>query len=821
MVLSKRLETVVSFVDKGLVAADVGTDHGYVPIALVERGISPFAIAMDIKPGPLERAGENISQHKVAGKISVRLSDGLNALADKEADCVIISGMGGALILRILQDAGSLLYTMKTLVLSPQSEAEKVRGWLYERGFGFLDEEMVEEEGIYYPIMKIAVPTASDRIKPRYSADVRLVSMISGSGSRTHLSEAERYYGPCLLRKRSPVLYRYLNREKRIALRVLGQLKEAAGTRGETRKAQVKDDLERIECALAYYTGEQSKGRNYGMEGNSKMIVFDVRGEVQRLPAPVTFADAACRFRDRYPDEIILALENGRLRELHNEISDGAHVDFLTMESRDGFTSWRRSLLMLMLRAFWEITGGKKGYAIRTEFVVSQGLYCVMENNELLTDELLNAVQARMHELCEHNLPIRKISVPTREAVAMFHERGMEDKVQLLRYRMSSRTNLYEIDGYSDYFYGYMAHSTGCLNNFELVRYEKGFVLRYPRERTDGPLPSFAPNVKLFKEQEKAEAWGDLQHIMYVGELNERIVGGKADDLILTQEAYHEMQVAKIASEIASHPERKIVLIAGPSSSGKTTFSHRLSTQLATYGLKPHPIPVDDYFVDRENTPLNEDGSYNFECLEAIDIEQFNEDMLALLAGEEVELPLFNFRTGKREYKGKKLKLEPEDILVIEGIHGLNDKLTYALPSEAKYRIYISALTQLSADMHNRISTNDGRLIRRIVRDARTRGTSAEDTIAMWPSVRRGEESHIFTNQENADVMFNSALIYELSVLKIYVEPLLYGIPEDSPSYLQANRLLKFLDYFVPIPPEAIPSNSLLREFIGGSCYDV
>ena len=296
---------------------------------------------------------------------------------------------------------------------------------------------------------------------------------------------------------------------------------------------------------------------------------------------------------------------------------------------------------------------------------------------------------------------------------------------------------------------------------------------------------------------------------------------GRAKDLLLTQEAYHESRLARIAEQIAGDPRIKLVMIAGPSSSGKTTFSHRLSAQLSVYGLKPHPSPMDDYFVNREDTPKDEDGNYDFECLEAIDVKQFSEDMLRLLAGEEVELPTFNFRIGKREYKGNKKQLGTKDVLVIEGIHALNPKLTQALPEECRFRIYISPMTQLNIDEHNRIPTTDGRLLRRIVRDARTRGTSAAGTIAMWPSVRRGEENHIYPHRHRADVMFNSALIYELAVLKTYAEPLLFGIDEDAPEYSEAKRLLKFLDYFVPMPADQIPQSSLIREFIGGSCFDV
>ena len=397
----------------------------------------------------------------------------------------------------------------------------------------------------------------------------------------------------------------------------------------------------------------------------------------------------------------------------------------------------------------------------------------------------------------------------------------MYDKEKLFRYRRVSRTNVYSMAGFEDYYYGYMVKDTSYLRWFDLKPYQDGFVLCLPTRTSPDQIPAFAPEEKLFQVQKASLDWGDSLDIRMVADLNDRVVEGSVKELILTQEAYHEKQIAQIAETIASHPEKKIVMIAGPSSSGKTTFSHRLSTQLSVYGLKPHPIAVDDYFVNRERTPLDENGNYNFECLEAIDAEKFNDDMNRLLSGERVELPTFNFKIGKREYKGKYKQLGPNDILVIEGIHGLNDKLSYSLPRESKFKIYISALTQLNVDEHNRIPTTDGRLLRRIVRDARTRGTSAKNTIAMWPSVRRGEEDHIFPHQESADVMFNSALIYELAVLKIYAEPLLFGVGRDTPEYMEAKRLLKFLDYFVPIPADQIPNNSLVREFIGGSCFDV
>ena len=397
----------------------------------------------------------------------------------------------------------------------------------------------------------------------------------------------------------------------------------------------------------------------------------------------------------------------------------------------------------------------------------------------------------------------------------------MYDKERLFNYRLGSKVNLYSIESFEDYFYGFMANHTGYIRKFDLVLYEGGFVLLLPDKKEPDKIAEFRPQEKIFHVQRESQEWGNKLEISTVGDLNDKITKGGIQDILLIQEALQESKISEIASKIASAGNKKFVMIAGPSSSGKTTFSHRLSIQLAAHGMKPHPIAVDNYFVNREFTPVDEFGEKNFECLEAIDVEQFNKDMLALLEGKRVEMPVFNFKAGQREYKGDFLQLEEDDVLVIEGIHGLNDKLSYALPKESKFKIYISALTQLNIDEHNRIPTTDGRLIRRIVRDARTRGTSAKETIARWPSVRRGEEQNIFPFQEEADVMFNSALIYELACLKVYAEPLLFGIDRNEPEYIEAKRLLKFLDYFVPVPSEAVPHNSILREFVGGSCFNV
>ena len=414
-----------------------------------------------------------------------------------------------------------------------------------------------------------------------------------------------------------------------------------------------------------------------------------------------------------------------------------------------------------------------------------------------------------------------KRSVGTSDAIELFHRHGMYDKEKLFRFRRVSRVNIYSLEDFEDYFYGYMVNHTGYLKYFELYPYDKGLVMQLPDRENPQQVPPFKPWPKIFHVQQESAHWGEMIGADTVGDLNEQITLKGANELILIAEALQEAKISQIAERISQDRSKKFVMIAGPSSSGKTTFSHRLSIQLSAHGLRPHPIAVDNYFVNREDTPLDEDGNYNFECLEAIDVERFNQDMINLLKGERVELPTFNFKTGQREYRGDFLQLGPEDVLVIEGIHCLNDRLSYSLPMESKFKIYISALTQLNIDEHNRIPTTDGRLIRRIVRDARTRGSSAKATIAMWNSVRRGEEENIFPYQESADVMFNSALIYELAVLKLYAEPLLFSIQPGEPEYDEAKRLLKFLDYFVGVPSEAIPHNSILREFVGGGCFDV
>ena len=533
------------------------------------------------------------------------------------------------------------------------------------------------------------------------------------------------------------------------------------------------------------------------------------------------YLDAAKEFQKNADSKIVLASVNGKLKELTRKMKDGEEIEFLTLKDKNGFMTYRRSMILLMLKAIYSVGGFRLVDQVGIHYSVGNGFYVTIAGQNKAETAFLEQVEQVMHEMVEKKLPIKKTSVSTDEAIELFRKLGMEDKEKLFHFRIASRVNIYDLAGFKDYFYGYMVPDTSYLTEFALIPYDEGFVLQMPNRTRPEAIPPFHANTKLFQVQKESLKWGEMMQIRTVGDLNERIVADGVHDLMLVQEALQEKKISEIASMIVKQPEKKLIMIAGPSSSGKTTFSHRLSTQLAANGMKPHPIPMDNYFVEREDTPRDEEGNPDYECLEAIDIELFNRNMTDLLAGKAVDMPVFNFKTGKKEYKGNILQLGPEDVLVIEGIHGLDDRLSYTLPKESKFKIYISALTQLNIDEHNRIPTTDGRLLRRIVRDARTRGTRAKDTIAMWPSVRRGEEAHIFPYQEEADVMFNSALIYELAVLKVYAQPLLLGIGRDEPEYQEAKRLLKFLDYFVSIPSENIPLNSLLREFVGGSCYQV
>lgn len=552
-----------------------------------------------------------------------------------------------------------------------------------------------------------------------------------------------------------------------------------------------------------------------------KMCCVTINGEKKEYPAGISYWEIVKDYQDRQDAPVILVTVNGKLRELHKHLKKDCTLGFVTTKDAIGHNAYVRSATFILLKAIYDVAGKKNLEKTVVHYALGNGLYFTMEGGTAITEEFLVSVKKRMEELVKEELPIVKRSVGTDEAIALFHKHHMYDKEKLFRYRRVSRVNIYSIESFEDYFYGFMACHTGYVKYFDLQLYDEGFVLILPRKETPDKLDPFVPQNKIFSVQKESQEWGEKMDVATVGDLNEKLTREGVRSILLIQEALQEAKISDIAQQIKERGNVKFVMIAGPSSSGKTSFSHRLSIQLMAHGMRPHPIAVDNYFVNREDTPLDEFGEKNYECLEAIDVELFNENMLALLSGEEVELPVYNFVTGKREYKGDYLKLGKEDILVIEGIHGLNDRLSYALPKESKFKIYISALTQLNIDEHNRIPTTDGRLIRRIVRDARTRGTSAKETIARWPSVRRGEEENIFPFQEQADVMFNSALVYELACLKVYAEPLLFGIEKNEPEYEEAKRLLKFFDYFVPVPSEEVPNNSLLREFIGGSCFNV
>lgn len=529
-----------------------------------------------------------------------------------------------------------------------------------------------------------------------------------------------------------------------------------------------------------------------------------------------TLEAVADRFKDYYEDDIILGIVNGRLRELNKKIKSDCELSFVTTADRDGRRTYRRSVVLLLQRAIYDVYGSMT--QLHVMHSLGEGYYCQLEKS--VTEHDIDRIVCSIYSFVEKDLPITKHSAKTQYAEQLFKEKGQHDKERLLHYRRSSRVNLYELDGVVDYFYGFMAPSTGMLKYFDIVPYESGFVLLFPGANSRSVEPLVTSN-KLFHTLDDSREWSKMLGIGTIGSLNDAIAAGRGQEIMLLQEALMEQKIGNLAAQIASDDKKKFVMIAGPSSSGKTSFANRLSIQLIAKGRKPHPLSLDDYYVDREFCPKNPDGSFDFECLESIDIKLFNEDMNRLLKGEAVDMPSFNFKTGKREYRGRKLVLGPDDILVIEGIHGLNDRLSQLIPSEHKFKIYISALTQLNIDEHNPLSTTDERLIRRIVRDARTRGTNAMETIAMWPSVRKGERENIFPFQEQADVMFNSALVYELAVLKVYAEPLLFGIERDCPEYLEAKRLLKLLDYFLPMPADGIPNNSLLREFVGGSCFNV
>ena len=554
---------------------------------------------------------------------------------------------------------------------------------------------------------------------------------------------------------------------------------------------------------------------------NTRMMKVNVDGVEYIYPKGTLYQAIAADFQEGYAHDILLVNRNGKLCELHKALDRDCTLKMITVEEQPGMQTYERSVVFLMLKAFYDVVRKENVERVSVEYSISHALFIRAKGAFTLGQELLNQVEGRMRAISEQAVPIRKESINTDDAVELFRKTQMYDKAQLLSFRINSHVNIYFLDEFSDYFYGYMVPDTGYLKCFGLQLFESGFVLRLPDQKNPSQLGAFHPSMKVFRELYDATLRSEALHISNVAEMNGVISQGNATHMILAHEAMMEKKIGDIAGEIAARKDVRFVMIAGPSSSGKTTFSHRLSTQLLACGLHPHAIATDNYFKNRSETPLDQNGQYDFESLGAMDVEQFNADMTRLLRGETVEIPQFNFKKGVREYNGDYLTLGAQDVLVIEGIHCLNDQLSYSLPKESKYKIYISCLTTLNVDDHNYIPTTDARLLRRIERDARTRGYSARATIQMWPSVRRGEENNIFPFQDSADMIFNSALIYEIALLKPHVEPLLFGVPKDCEEYIEAKRLLKFLNYFLPIPADDVPKTSLMREFIGGGCYKV
>lgn len=551
------------------------------------------------------------------------------------------------------------------------------------------------------------------------------------------------------------------------------------------------------------------------------MIKLTINGEVREYEEGVNYETIAKDYQKNYKDRIALVTFNGKIRELIKKPTKDGEVDFLTLASSIGHKTYERTATMMLIRSVHDISGSDVVGA-KVEFSIGHGVYVTFRDLPVeLTGKFIDKVQKKMEEIRDRSLLINKCDTPLNDAVRIFSEQNMTDKVKLFRYRSSSSVNLYNLDGFIDYYYGYMLPDTSYVTAFRLEPYHEGILMTLPPVEDTEHIVDFAPREKLFSQMELATKWCNTMGVQDVGDLNDAICNGDISDLIMVQEALFERRIGEIARHICDRPDVKFVMISGPSSSGKTSFAHRLSIQLRSFGKRPHMISLDNYFKDRKDTPLNPDGSYNFECLGAMDVEGFNNDMVKLLNGERVEMPTFNFLIGEREMKGDYLELHDGDILVIEGIHGLNEKMSYALPADSKYKIYISALTTLNIDSHNRIPTTDGRLLRRMVRDFRTRGASAQRTISMWKSVRAGEEEYIFPFQESADEMFNSAAIYELAVLKQYALPLLYSIRKGEPEYYEAKRLLKFFDYFIPVDSSTLPKNSICREFVGGSVFNV
>lgn len=522
----------------------------------------------------------------------------------------------------------------------------------------------------------------------------------------------------------------------------------------------------------------------------------------------------------KLPFQVVSAKVNNKSEGLNFRVYNNKDVEFLDVRDPSGMRTYVRSLCFVLYKATSELFPESQLFV---EHPVSRGYFCNLEHGRTITDEDIVRIKTRMEELIAKNIPFHRIECHTEEAVHVFNEHGMSDKAKLLETSGTLYTYYYTLGETIDYYYGNLLPSTRFLKVFDLIRYYDGFLLRVPNKDNPTVVEDVIKQEKMLDVYNEYRRWQNIMGVQTVGGFNELCKEGQATGAIKVAEALQEKKIAQIADMIYHRDidgkKVKVVLISGPSSSGKTTFSKRLAVQLMTNGLIPHAISLDNFFVDRDQTPKDKDGNYDFESLYALDLKAFNRDINALLQGKEVELPRFNFQLGKKEYKGDKLKMDEHDVLILEGIHGLNPELTPEIPDESKFKIYVSALTSISLDNHNWIPTTDNRLLRRIIRDFNYRGYSAEETISRWPSVRAGEDKWIFPYQENADVMFNSALLFELAVLRMHVEPILMSVPKNCSEYCEAYRLLKFIQYFVPIKDAEIPPTSLLREFLGGSSF--
>ena len=540
----------------------------------------------------------------------------------------------------------------------------------------------------------------------------------------------------------------------------------------------------------------------------------------KEFPVGSSLLDIYSGLNLNFPYQVVSAKVNNRSEGLNFRVYNNKDVEFLDVRNPSGMRTYVRSLCFVLYKAVCELFPEGKLYV---EHPVSKGYFCNLRIGRPIELDDVQAIKKRMQEIIAENIPFHRVECHTTEAVRVFNERRMNDKVKLLETSGSLYTYYYTLGDTVDYYYGNLLPSTGFIKLFDIVKYYDGLLLRIPNKDNPEVLEEVVKQEKMLDVFKEHLRWNHIMGLSNVGDFNQACEEGHATDLIKVAEALQEKKIAQIADDIyhrgKTEHRAKLVLISGPSSSGKTTFSKRLSIQLMTNGLKPYPISLDNYFVDREETPRDAAGNYDYESLYALDLKLFNRQLHALLNGEEVELPRFNFTTGRKEYKGDKLRIGEQTILILEGIHALNPELTAEIPDANKYKIYVSALTTISLDDHNWIPTTDNRLVRRIIRDFNYRGYSARETISRWPSVRAGEDKWIFPYQENADVMFNSALLFEFAVLRSHVEPILNSVPRNCPEYSEAYRLLKFIKYFIPVQDKEIPPTSLLREFLGGSSF--